>query len=145
MALTYICWVKHLATLLNTTSYEIPLFTAPSFWGYWLTNYSHLSNSNLISASSTQLLCTSAHLLLHTPKSAPVPKREGNHKGHFTFPLCLRITDLCCCPLLESSHLLCFATFILIYGTKLSLTSGEGDGTPLRYSCLENPMGGGAW
>jgi len=23
--------------------------------------------------------------------------------------------------------------------------SGEGDGTPLRYSCLENPMDGGAW
>ena len=22
---------------------------------------------------------------------------------------------------------------------------GEGDGTPLRYSCLENPMDGGAW
>ena len=21
---------------------------------------------------------------------------------------------------------------------------GEGDGTPLQYSCLENPMGGGA-
>ena len=24
-------------------------------------------------------------------------------------------------------------------------TSGEGDGTPLQYSCLENPMDGGAW
>ena len=22
---------------------------------------------------------------------------------------------------------------------------GEGNGTPLQYSCLENPMGGGAW
>ena len=22
---------------------------------------------------------------------------------------------------------------------------GEGNGTPLRYSCLENPMDGGAW
>ena len=27
-----------------------------------------------------------------------------------------------------------------IYGLK-----GEGDGTPLQYSCLENPMEGGAW
>ena len=26
---------------------------------------------------------------------------------------------------------------------KLSL--GEGNGTPLQYSCLENPMDGGAW
>ena len=24
-------------------------------------------------------------------------------------------------------------------------TSGEGNGTPLHYSCLENPMDGGAW
>ena len=25
------------------------------------------------------------------------------------------------------------------------MESGEGDGTPLQYSCLENPMDGGAW
>ena len=25
------------------------------------------------------------------------------------------------------------------------LQSGEGNGTPLQYSCLENPMDGGAW
>ena len=24
-------------------------------------------------------------------------------------------------------------------------SSGEGDGTPLQHSCLENPMAGGAW
>jgi len=24
-------------------------------------------------------------------------------------------------------------------------TSGEVNGTPLQYSCLENPMDGGAW
>ena len=27
----------------------------------------------------------------------------------------------------------------------LSHSSGEGNGTPLQYSCLENPMDGGAW
>ena len=26
-----------------------------------------------------------------------------------------------------------------------SMVIGEGDGTPLQYSCLENPMDGGAW
>ena len=26
-----------------------------------------------------------------------------------------------------------------------SLSLGEGNGTPLQYSCLENPMDGGAW
>ena len=30
------------------------------------------------------------------------------------------------------------------YGALGALT-GEGNGTPLQYSCLENPMGGGAW
>ena len=28
---------------------------------------------------------------------------------------------------------------------KLWQTYGEGDGAPLQYSCLENPMDGGAW
>ena len=28
---------------------------------------------------------------------------------------------------------------------QLKQISGEGNGTPLRYSCLENPMDGGAW
>ena len=27
----------------------------------------------------------------------------------------------------------------------VSAIHGEGDGTPLQYSCLENPMDGGAW
>ena len=26
-----------------------------------------------------------------------------------------------------------------------SISLGEGNGTPLQYSCLENPMDGGAW
>ena len=26
-----------------------------------------------------------------------------------------------------------------------ALLSGEGNGTPLQYSCLENPVDGGAW
>ena len=36
----------------------------------------------------------------------------------------------------------------LICGTfsrKLTRNSGEGNGTPLQYFCLENPMDGGAW
>ena len=27
----------------------------------------------------------------------------------------------------------------------MNKASGEGNGTPLQYSCLENPMEGGAW
>ena len=29
--------------------------------------------------------------------------------------------------------------------SSLCYVVGEGNGTPLRYSCLENPMDGGAW
>ena len=31
------------------------------------------------------------------------------------------------------------------YLEPLGQQSGEGNGTPLQYSCLENPMDGGAW
>ena len=30
-------------------------------------------------------------------------------------------------------------------GKYFLVPSGEGNGTPLQYSCLENPMDGGAW
>ena len=36
-------------------------------------------------------------------------------------------------------HLSKFHIFALMY------CIGEGNGTPLQYSCLENPIGGGAW
>ena len=29
--------------------------------------------------------------------------------------------------------------------SELYQIGGEGNGTPLQYSCLENPMDGGAW
>ena len=29
--------------------------------------------------------------------------------------------------------------------TKVSMVHGEGNGTPLQYSCLGTPMDGGAW
>ena len=36
-------------------------------------------------------------------------------------------------------------TLDLVILTHLILLHGEGNGTPLQYSCLENPMDGGAW
>ena len=36
-----------------------------------------------------------------------------------------------------------FGTSILDYFMGKAI--GEGNGTPLQYSCLENPMDGGAW
>ena len=33
----------------------------------------------------------------------------------------------------------------VLFKGQLRLLVGEGNGTPLQYSCLENPMDGGAW
>ena len=35
-------------------------------------------------------------------------------------------------------------TFLYLFVNTIS-SSGEGNGTPLQYSCLENPMDGGPW
>ena len=36
-------------------------------------------------------------------------------------------------------------TSIFFFYISLVFWDGEGNGTPLQYSCLENPMDGGAW
>ena len=43
---------------------------------------------------------------------------------------CLKIIVLHCCRL---------------FGASCMVQPGEGNGTPLQYSCLESPMDGGAW
>ena len=34
---------------------------------------------------------------------------------------------------------------VVLICISLTMSDGEGNGTPLQYSCLENPMDGGAW
>src|SRR5574341_281876 len=36
-------------------------------------------------------------------------------------------------------------TTVLYITAHLQINGGEGNGTPLQYSCLENTMDGGAW
>ena len=43
----------------------------------------------------------------------------------------------------NGSELLYFV--VVLYISVCILSTGEGDGIPLQYSCLENPMDGGAW
>ena len=38
-----------------------------------------------------------------------------------------------------------FASFARIIWSQVPDFNGEGDGTPLQYSCLENPTDRGAW
>ena len=45
----------------------------------------------------------------------------------------------------EWDDLLIFMTVKKIFLIYPEAIFGEGSGTPLQYSCLENPMDGGAW
>ena len=38
-----------------------------------------------------------------------------------------------------------FSSFLILLISSLMSMSGEGNGNPLQYSCLGNPMDGGAW
>ena len=38
-----------------------------------------------------------------------------------------------------------FQVSALAFWAHIGPVGGEGNGTPLQYSCLENPMDGGAW
>ena len=42
-----------------------------------------------------------------------------------------------------STNFLFFLRLYFLASSEVNI--GEGDGTPLLYSCLENPMDGGAW
>ena len=43
------------------------------------------------------------------------------------------------------SRLYLFKLRLTLFCNIVKLLAGEGNGTPLQYSCLENPMDGGAW
>ena len=69
--------------------------------------------------------------------------------------LTVSIASLSCSKSLNSEYMVmcnCFFFFGNLYHLKPEVEYdsslvhyGEGNGTPLKYSCLENPMDGGAW
>ena len=70
-------------------------------------------------------------LILHIPEqelSRTLPSDISSSMPHTIHPITQAIFDSC----------------LLQYTTKFQCL-GEGDGTPLQYSCLENPRDGGAW
>ena len=82
--------------------------------------------------------------------------------SRFSIVICINVPIN---PILPPFHLsilsiyvcisICFANKTMLYHvssfhifyelTHCSLLTGEGNGTPLQYSCLENPMDRGAW
>ena len=62
----------------------------------------------------------------------------------------LLFIDMCVYYIHIYTHYICVYILLLnlrgleVFILDTSLLSGEGNGTPLQYSCLENPMDGGA-
>ena len=53
---------------------------------------------------------------------------------------------LCVYIYIYSTYKICICLYIhIIYSTYNIIYIREGNGNPLQYSCLENPMDGGAW
>ena len=50
-----------------------------------------------------------------------------------------------CCFAHKNTHPLCLLIHLWHFNDSSYGTIREGNGTPLQYSCLENPMDGGAW
>ena len=115
-------------------------------------------------------LNTSATLIFHFLDCTALPRISGACLG-----LVLRLQSafslpfVSCCSLLTSQFKFCFVSRSFLDQTSLDLgfpgasvvknppanaggtgdgpgrSPGGGNGTPLQYSCLENPMDGGAW
>ena len=87
---------------------------------------------------SAQLLCQGQMRSSHEPtlrslwvwsNECAEPGDQGPHRIQVTCRL-----SLCLKP-----------QFCQVKSTELHVLIGEGNGTPLQYSCLENPMDRGAW
>ena len=62
----------------------------------------------------------------------PLPLEPPSHPSRSSQSA--ELSSLCCAA---APHCLSVLHMVIVYG--------EGNGTPLQYSCLENPMDGGAW
>ena len=79
-------------------------------------------------------------VLAHLPSSLgfPLLARECNHSSKY-----LQLNH--CRPDTMLRTFTCMISFNHHNNPLKWVTQGEGNGNPLQYSCLENPMDGGAW
>ena len=93
-------------------------------------------------SSPGPLLCTLAHAVEHTsPVGQSVRCCCGVAPRGPPPQLSRLISETRLGPCLPTV----FTGTVLLLMHRLLLLSGEGKGTPLQYSCLENPMDRGAW
>ena len=56
------------------------------------------------------------------------------------------LLNMCVCMYICVCIYMCVCVYVYIYiYIYVYINIGEGNGIPLQYSCLENPMDGGAW
>ena len=90
------------------------------------------------------------HLLIRIYFSPPTQCFHG-HSWSFTEWWVIWVAQCLSFRLRSNKVMLCLLISTLIleisvhFSVYLVLYVGEGNGTPLQYSCLENPMDGGAW
>ena len=72
------------------------------------------------------------------------------HPSNVSFKTCVSLLIFCFDDLyITVSRVLISPAIIVLLSISpfmfVSVCLGEGNGTPLQYSCLENPIGGEAW
>ena len=86
--------------------------------------YAHIHTYMYICMYTTCIVCTYAYTY-------------SVHTYAYTYSVHTYIHNICAllCSVYTYTYV-CMSVYMFI---------GEGNGTPLQYSCLENPMDGGAW
>ena len=79
----------------------------------------------------------------YTPVKKEICVRKQKENQKTKKPCYLRTWWLILSGIILLYHLILFSKFIIYM--YLFISFGEGNGTPLQYSCLETPMDGGAW
>ena len=105
-------------------------FSRPEYWsGQPFPSPGDLSNPGIKPRSPT--------LQADSLPAEPQGKPKNTGQGSLSLLQEIFLTQELNQGLLHCRQILLRSTF--------SLGLGEGNGTPLQYSCLENPMDGGAW
>ena len=83
-------------------------------------------------------------------KSIALWARPASGQHHFLLFSILAGNGVCILENTGKTKALTRRTFVckvmfLLFNVLSRFVIGEGDGTPLQYSCLENPMDGGTW
>ena len=148
----YICMYIHMHIYIYTHAYVYIYYIVKHVCGYM---HTYIHTHTYIWSEKVKVLVTESCPILCNPMDCRPPgscvyDSPGKNIGmgcHFLLQGIFLIQGsnsgfLCCRQILYSlSHQGSPFIYLLI----CKHIFGEGNGTPIQYSCLENPMDGGAW